>query len=154
MCGRAGWLVPRKATHSPKAGTESTGFQDQPTEPEAGIGWERSRVGKFEMYLCEARGAVELDKENRCSGQGEWKEGGRKKRGALFGLRILLVFRRKAGLAPGEDPGLIHRVEVSRSLRREFMVEVSSGGEGVEAAAKHALGVMVGYGTNLDTEVG
>ena len=82
------------------------------------------------------------------------RSGAEKKRGALFGLRILFVFRRKAGLAPGEDPGLIHRVEGSRSLRREFMVEVSSGGEGVEAAAEHALGVMVGLGTNLDTEVG
>ena len=78
----------------------------------------------------------------------------RKKRGALFGIRILFVFRRKAGLAPGEETSLIHGVEMSRGFRRELVVEVSGSGEGVETAAKHALGIMVGYGTDLHTKVG
>ena len=82
------------------------------------------------------------------------RSGAEKKRGALFGLRILFVFRRKAGLAPGEDVGFIHGVKMSGGFIRKLVVEVSSGGEGVEAAAKHALGVVVCHCTNLDTEVG
>ena len=78
----------------------------------------------------------------------------RKTRGALFGIRILFVFRRKAGLAPGEETSFIHGVKVGRGFRRKLVVEVGSGGEGVEAAAKHALGIMVGYCTDLDTKVG
>ena len=73
---------------------------------------------------------------------------------SLIGIRILLVFRGKAGLAPGEETGFIHGVKMSGGFRRKLVVEVGSGGEGVEAAAEHALGVMVGHGTNLDTEVG
>ena len=82
------------------------------------------------------------------------RSGAEKMRGAFFGIRVLFVFRRKAGLAPGEETGFIHGVKVSGGFRRKLVVEVSSGGEGVEAAAEHALGVMVGHGTNLDTEVG
>ena len=78
----------------------------------------------------------------------------RKERGALFGVRILFVFRGKAGLAPGEETSFIHGVKMSRGFRRKLVVEVSSSGEGVEAAAKHALGIMVGYCTDLDTKVG
>ena len=82
------------------------------------------------------------------------RSGAEKKRGALFGLRVLFVFRRKAGLAPGKDAGFIHGVKMSGGFRRKLVVEVSSGGESVEAAAKHALGVMVGHCTNLDPKVG
>ena len=43
---------------------------------------------------------------------------------------------------------------MSGGFRRKLVVEVSSSGEGVESAAKHALGIMVGYCTDLDTKVG
>ena len=57
-------------------------------------------------------------------------------------------------MAPGEETGFIHGVEMSGGFRRKLVVEVSSSREGVETAAEHALGVMVGHCTNLDTKVG
>ena len=57
-------------------------------------------------------------------------------------------------MAPGEETSFIHGVKMSRGFRRKLVVEVGSGGEGVEAAAKHTLGIMVGYCTDLDTKVG
>ena len=82
------------------------------------------------------------------------KERSKKMRGALFGVRILFVFRGKAGLAPGEETGFIHGVEMSGGFGRKLVVEVSSGREGVEAAVKHALRIVVCHCTDLDTKVG
>ena len=56
-------------------------------------------------------------------------------------------------MAPGEETSFVHGVKMSRGFRRKLVVKVRSSGEDVEAAAKHALGVMVGHCTDLDTKV-
>ena len=57
-------------------------------------------------------------------------------------------------MAPGKETGFIHGVKMSRGFRRKLVVEVSSSREGAKAATEHALGVMVGHCTDLDTKVG
>ena len=67
----------------------------------------------------------------------------------LLDGRVLLVLWGEAGVTPGEETCSIDRMKSGGRFTGQLVVEVSGSREGVEAMSEHALGVVVGDGTDL-----